>query len=72
MALGSYVRERRRALKLPLPKAAAQWGLSKSALWRVEEEERIDLRGSTLLKLARGLGITVDELLEKADGASGS
>ena len=67
MGLGLFVRERRNELGLSLRQAADEWDINKSELSRIESNERRNPTGHILFKLARGLGITVDELLSTTD-----
>ena len=62
--LGAFVRDRRiNHLHLSVREAAALWSLTESAIYMIERGERSELKPDTLLKLAGGLGITVDKLL---------
>ena len=65
--LGLFVREGRERLGLSLRQAAEKWQLDKSELSRIESRERVNPGGQTLLKLAHGLGVTVDELLRNGN-----
>lgn len=65
--LGAFVRDRRtNHLHLSVREAAGLWGLTESAIYMIERGERSELKPDTLLKLADGLGITVDELLRSS------
>jgi len=67
--LGKIVTEGRRRLGLTQHEAATAWDMSRAELSMIEAGHRGDgLRAGTARKLARGLGMTVDELLERADG----
>ena len=61
--LGLFIREGRGRLGLSLRQAAEKWQLDKSELSRIESRERVNPGGQTLLKLSRGLGVSVDTLL---------
>ncbi len=63
--LGSFVREERNKLGLSVHEAAERWGLTESALYMIERGERTKLQPDTLVKLARGLGLTIEDLLGK-------
>ena len=66
--LGAFVRDRRtNHLHLSVREAAGLWGLTESAIYMIERGERSELKPGTLIKLARGLGITVDELLRSTE-----
>ena len=67
MGLGKFVRDRRVGMGLSLRQAAAAWNLTKGGLSRIESNHRRNPGGETLLKLARGLKCTTDELLAAAD-----
>ena len=65
--LGAFVRDRRtKNLRITVREAAAAWDLTESAIYMIERGERSELKPGTLLKLADGLGITVDELLRSS------
>ncbi len=68
--LGLFIREGRERLGLSLRQAAEKWQLDKSELSRIESRERVNPGGQTLLKLAQGLGVTVDELLRTGSTSS--
>lgn len=71
MGIGAYIRETREAQGLSLSKAAQAWGIDKAHLSLIESGQRSQLQADTLLKLSRGLGVTVDELLTRANGQTG-
>ena len=64
--LGSFIRQRRSDLGLSVAEAAEAWGMTTSAIYMIERGDRSKIQPDTLRKIARGLGITVDELLEQA------
>jgi len=62
--LGVFVRARREQLGLNQAQAAEAWGLSsRSLLSEIEVGEIKNPRADTLIKIASGLGVTLDELL---------
>ena len=63
MGLGIFVVERLDELGMSQRELAAESGLTESAISRIISAERRNPGGETLLKLARGLGVTVDTLL---------
>ncbi len=64
---GVFIREGREGLGLSLKQAAALWEIDKAALSRMESGRQSNPGANTLLKLSRGLGVTVDELLRAGD-----
>ncbi len=62
--LGKFITEERIRLGLTQQQAADKWGMSRAELSMIEAGHRTDPRGNTLLKLSRGLGVTVDRLLK--------
>ena len=66
--LGTFIRRKREKLGLGLLEAAAAWGMTQGSLSMIERGERTKPQSDTLIKLARGLGITIDELLGEATG----
>jgi transcriptional regulator with XRE-family HTH domain len=69
MSLGAEVRRRRKAQKLTLEKLAEKAGLTPHYLSTVETGKR-DPSVSTLLALARGLGVPPGDLLVAAQDIS--
>ena len=69
--LGSFVRVGREAQGLSLRQAAIAWKIEKGHLSLIEAGLRTQLQAGTLLKLSRGLGVSVDTLLTlgEEDGA---
>ena len=61
--LGSFVRVGREAQGLSLRQAAIAWKIEKGHLSLIEAGLRTQLQAGTLLKLSRGLGVSVDTLL---------
>ena len=61
--LGSFVRVGREAQGLSLRQAAIAWKIEKGHLSLIEAGLRSELQAGTLLKLSRGLGVTIDEIL---------
>ena len=70
MGIGIVVQEERKRRKLSLGGAAEAWRLTKGALSRIEAGDRTNLPLNTLVKLCRGMEISVDELLQRADGTT--
>ena len=68
MPLKDRLRALRRAAKLTQQQLANAAGLSISAVVQIEGGTIPDPRGSTLIALARGLGVPVDELLSEGAG----
>jgi transcriptional regulator with XRE-family HTH domain len=69
MSFGAEVRRRRKAQKLTLEKLAERAGLTPHYLSTVETGKR-DPSVSTLLSLARGLGVPPGDLLEGSGDVS--
>ncbi len=67
MGLGIFVVERLTELGLTQRQLAEQSGLSEGEISRIVSAERKNPGGATLVKLARGLGVTVDTLLNPQD-----
>ena len=67
MGLGIFVVKRLSELGMTQRELAAESGLTESAISRIISAERKNPGGYTLLKLARGLGVTVDTLLNSED-----
>ncbi|KKM88468.1 hypothetical protein LCGC14_1258450 [marine sediment metagenome] len=67
MGMGHVVVERLQKLGITQRDLAERSGLSEAEVSRIVSAERPNPGGQTLLKLARGLGITVDELLKATD-----
>jgi transcriptional regulator with XRE-family HTH domain len=63
--LGTFVRERRKALGYTLEEVADQIGVSHQALSQLELGQTRGLKGPNMYKLARVLNVTADALLEK-------
>ena len=66
--LGAFVTERRKAEGLTQEQAASAWRLTRGELSMIERGHRTRLQPDTLLRLARGLGISIEELLTAANG----
>jgi transcriptional regulator with XRE-family HTH domain len=62
--IGKNVRDARKKAQLSQEALARQAGISVSAVAQIEQGERTDPHYSTLSKLAKGLGISVGELLD--------
>ena len=63
MAIGTRVRERRKALRLSQEQLASQAGLTWSAIQRLEAGQVTDPHYSTLSSIAHVLGTTVAEMV---------
>ena len=63
MGLGVFVAERLTKLGLTQRELAERTGISEGEVSRIVSADRVSPRGDTLLKLSRGLGVTVDDLL---------
>lgn len=66
--LGQFVKARRLALGLTVAEAAKEWGMSESALYKIERGSRSHLYPDAWLNLARGLGVSVGELMAQGNG----
>ena len=64
--LGSFLRGQRKKQKLSLRKVASQAGVSATYLWEIELGKRKTPSAEILKKLAPILGVTTQELLERA------
>ena len=64
MDIGKNVKDARKRAQLSQEALARQAGISVSAVAQIEQGERTDPHYSTLSKLAKGLGISVGELLD--------
>ena len=69
MGLGIFVVKRLGELGMTQRELAAESGLTESAISRIISAERKNPGGETLLRLARGLGVTVDALLNGEEAA---
>lgn len=74
MNLGERVRELRTARGITLPKLAAEAGISKGYVWKIEQSgitRAVNVRPSndTLTKLATALGVTVGDLVDEGQGS---
>ena len=63
MGLGVFVADRLAELGLTQRELADRTGISEGEVSRIVSADRVSPRGDTLLKLSRGLGVTVDALL---------
>ena len=63
--LGRRIRERREELGLNLIQGGQRCGLSFAALSQIETGKRENPRIDTLLKISRGLGISLEELTQE-------
>jgi transcriptional regulator with XRE-family HTH domain len=70
LTIGERVRARRRALDLTQEEIARRAGVSLNLVNRVEREQIKDPHVSTLRSLARGLGVSVEELVKEEPGVS--
>ena len=61
--LGTFIRQRREAIGLNQRQAAAAWCLTQGLLSEIELGQVKNPRADTLIKIANGLGVTLDELL---------
>jgi transcriptional regulator with XRE-family HTH domain len=61
--LGKRIERARQAKGLIQEQLAALAGVKQSHISRLENEDIKDIKGSTLRRLARALGVTTDELL---------
>ncbi len=68
MGIGTTLRSYRQEHDLSQQELGERCGLSHSAISRIESGDRTQLMLGTLVKLSAGLGMTVDELLERANG----
>lgn len=68
--LGRTIRRTRESLRLTRPTYATRCGLSVATIKKVELGH--DLRLDTLVRLARGLGLSLIELIDEADPAGRS
>lgn len=68
MGMGETIADRLLELSMSQRALAERAGISEAAVSRILSGDRAFPRGDTLLKLARGLGITVDELLKESTG----
>jgi transcriptional regulator with XRE-family HTH domain len=68
--LGDRVRQRREELKLTQDQLAAATGLKQFHISRIESGSITDVKGKTLLRLAKALRVTSDNLLGREDEES--
>ena len=61
--LAQFVQDKRKVLGLTQEELAERCSLTRGHIAMIEESRRSQLQSDTLLKLSRGLGVTVDELL---------
>lgn len=65
--IGTYCRERRKALGLTLAGVAAKSGLSEQAISMIELGQRRKLQAETVTRLARGLEVDAMDLLSRLE-----
>jgi transcriptional regulator with XRE-family HTH domain len=71
LAVGKRIKERREAAGLTQQQLAVKAGLSVSNLAQIEQGQKADPRISTVVALARALGVTVDDLLQLPEQPAG-
>ena len=67
--LGTFLRDRRKTLlKVSVAEMAERTGLTASAIYMIERGDRADLRADTLVKLAGGYSVVVNDLIDQLNG----